>query len=73
MATPPSATAAEMFHPPTIPHSAFGSATEERRSSGRTGGHAVASAPRVAVEGVQRRVHPHDRPLSQRSLRHRDT
>eukprot|EP00965_Chrysotila_dentata_P247369 6207702-Pleurochrysis_carterae.AAC.1 len=42
------------------------SATDVGRSRGRTGGRATASAPRVAVEGVQHRVHPHDRPLCRR-------
>eukprot|EP00965_Chrysotila_dentata_P220387 6191739-Pleurochrysis_carterae.AAC.1 len=50
MASPPSASAAEMFHPPTIPNSNSCSATAGRASGG-TGGHATSSAPRVAVGG----------------------
>eukprot|EP00965_Chrysotila_dentata_P251778 6210265-Pleurochrysis_carterae.AAC.1 len=50
MATPSSAAADEMFHPPTIPL-INSSATNAGWSRGRTGGRATASAPRVAVEG----------------------
>eukprot|EP00965_Chrysotila_dentata_P262558 6214604-Pleurochrysis_carterae.AAC.2 len=51
MASPPSAAAAEMFHPPTIPDSDSCSETAGPRSGG-TGGHATASAPRVAAGGA---------------------
>eukprot|EP00965_Chrysotila_dentata_P257886 6213031-Pleurochrysis_carterae.AAC.4 len=50
MASPPSAGAAEMFHPPTIPDSDSCSETTGL-TSGRTGGHARASSPRGAVGG----------------------
>eukprot|EP00965_Chrysotila_dentata_P012388 407596-Pleurochrysis_carterae.AAC.1 len=66
MATSPGTAAAEIFHPPTIPLSNSRSATDVGRPKGRTGGRAAASAPRVAVEGVQHRVRPHDRPLRHR-------
>eukprot|EP00965_Chrysotila_dentata_P083191 2744823-Pleurochrysis_carterae.AAC.1 len=46
MASPPSAAAAKMFHLPTIPNSNSCSATAGR-TSGKTGGHAKAWAPRA--------------------------
>eukprot|EP00965_Chrysotila_dentata_P142300 4704957-Pleurochrysis_carterae.AAC.1 len=68
MATPPSAAAAKMFHPSTIPSSNLCFATEARRKSGRIGGHAMARATRGAAERILSDLGPptvhSDRPLS---------
>eukprot|EP00965_Chrysotila_dentata_P228635 6196715-Pleurochrysis_carterae.AAC.5 len=64
-------------HSSTIPHRNPCSATELGRSRGRTGGRASASAPRVAVEGVQHLVHPltvrYASEWPERTLWHTDT